>query len=243
MIIKVPYKYTESIIPKRCRKPRPVEFKDILSVEVREVSTMDAPVAIIEHDNVLEKESLAFRWFDNRLWTNVSTFRPHDGKYKNIHDYFKSHSYVTKEKVIQQIEECANSNILINHKIFHPAGEPRYVIMTFGLGCNHGGTALMTDYSYNSNIHHARYYRIDQRQEAIAESERIALSRGDTKDVPITPHSNFEILIPEAIRLNPVAEHGDGDPFINGIEDVIENVKNPLLAGLVAMNNVFKEVC
>ena len=124
--------------------------------------------------------------------------------------------------------------MLIDGEVWRVAGEPRYVLMTFGLGCNHGGTALMVDNHYNSNIHRERYFRIDQREAAIAATKRVALERGDDQSVPVEPHADFDILISEAVRLCPRKEHGTGDPFINKVE-ALTTVKNRTIAGLGAL--------
>jgi len=239
MKLTIPYSYTESVIPKRCRKPRDVRFDSSLDIDIREVSENDAPVAIIEHESLREDDPLYFRWFDGKLWTNSSTFRRADGLYGEAINYFRSDWYKTQSEVIDQLNECADRIIIINGQTFQTAGEPRYVVMTFGLGCNHGGTALTVDHSYNSNIGKTRYYRIDQREEAILEAERVATSRGDSKNVPIHPHAYFDILIPESIQVYPAVEHGDGDPFLNSLEDTVESVKDPTIAGLLAMSRCY----
>ncbi len=239
MNLTIPYSYTESVIPKRCRKPRDVRFDSCLDINVREVTEHDAPIAIIEHDSLREDDPLCFRWFDGKLWTNSSTFCRTDGLYGDAVDYFRSDWYKTQSDAIAQLNECADRMIIINGQTFRTAGEPRYVVMTFGLGCNHGGTALMVDHSYNSNIGKTRYYRVDQREEAILEAERVAIARGDTKNVPIRPHANFDVFIPESIQVYPAVEHGNGDPFLNSIEDTVESVKNPTVAGLLAISRCY----
>uniref|UniRef100_A0A6M3LNF4 Uncharacterized protein n=1 Tax=viral metagenome TaxID=1070528 RepID=A0A6M3LNF4_9ZZZZ len=242
MKINIAYKYTESVIPKRCRKPRRVEFVTTLNVEIKEVSHCHAPIAIREHDNLREKSPLIYRWFDGRLWTNISTCWNSKEKYGKVVDcfkYFHHDSYKRQKEVIAQLNKCANEMIFIDNQIFQVAGEPRYVVMTFGLGCNHGGTSLAVDHSYNSNISHKSYYRIDQKEAAMLEAERIAINRGDNDSVPINPHGTFDIYIPEAIKLNPATEHGNGDPFMNSIENIIENVKNPVAAGLFAISKCY----
>ena len=238
MRVSFPYTFTENVIPKGCRKPRLVRFEDTLDVEIQEVAEWEAPVAIIEYDS-FETGPLLFRWFNNTLWTDSSTFRRKDGKYTSLQECFRCDAWRTQDEVTAQLNACAENVILIDQQIFRCAGEPRYVVMTFGLGCNHGGTALMTDHSYNSNIGKSRYYRIDQRAEAIVEAERVAIARGDTRDVPIDPHSNFEIFLSESIQLDPNAEHGDGDTFMNDMEDSIQRVKNPLLSGLLGISRAF----
>lgn len=38
MKITLPYTYTEDVVPPRCRKPRPQEFADKITLTIREVS-------------------------------------------------------------------------------------------------------------------------------------------------------------------------------------------------------------
>jgi hypothetical protein len=84
---------------------------------------------------------------------------------------------------------------------------------------------------------------VTRRAEAVAEAERIATARGDTRDVPIRPHSEFVVLIPEAVRLDPAREHGDGDPFMNTIYGITEAAGGKTdLAGLMVIGALASEL-
>ena len=64
----------------------------------------------------------------------------------------------------------------------------------------------MAAYHYNSNISRHRYFRIDQYEDAIAETTRVASERGDTKALPAEATqrpTRFEIFIPESVKINP----------------------------------------
>lgn len=118
-------------------------------------------------------------------------------------------------------------------------GEPRYAIYTFGLGHNHGGTSLSIDFSYNGNISKNRYFRADEYEQAIAKVIDIALNRGDTESVKMikkdheSKRSNYiEIIDSSAVQLHPSEEAGDGDPFMNEIESLINGSPDTLTAGL-----------
>jgi len=239
MQITIPYQYTENIISKRCRKSRDVRFDDEVTLEIREFTEADVPIAIIEYDSN-GHQSLVFRWLDGKLWTSATTVQKET--YRSLDDCFYSlrySAYKPQEERLDEFFTQASEVILIDGQIYRVAGEPRYVVMTFGLGCNHGGTALMANYLYNSNIGASHYYRIDQREEAIAEAERIAEARGDTDNIPIYPHTDYKIFISEAIQCHPQREHGSGDPFMNDMEASIEAVKNPLVAGLLGIAKLF----
>lgn len=44
----------------------------------------------------------------------------------------------------------------------------------------------------------------------------------------------IEVLMPEMVTRNPQREHGEGDSFMNLIEDVISNTDSSAEAGLLA---------
>ena len=151
--------------------------------------------------------------------------------------------YQTKAERRRGLMAWARSILFIDGERWGVIGEPCYEIATFGLGCNHGGTAVFVQHHYNPNVTRDRYFRLDERDKALATATTIAERRGDTKDAPVIEtngHDTFEILIPEAIQLNPKKEHGTGDPFINQMEGIIESTKEPAIAGLMGMAIAFK---
>jgi hypothetical protein len=267
MRITIPYRYTEEVIPKRCRKPRRVTQQAVIALTIHEVTSEEAPVAIIQHGHDWDGEGnrrkvgTVYRWWKGRLFVHASFQRyshaAHEDQtaqqftadpypYNFDQDRHDSAQYRTKAQRRKDFREWARSILFVDGQRWETGGEPRYVVMTFGLGCNHGlgwGTDLSTDTSYNSNISRDRYFRIDQFEQAVAETARIATARGDTKALPVIEKQNpdtFEILIPEAVRLNPHKEHGTGCAFINQMESVIEGVKNPTVAGFMGMALAFR---
>jgi hypothetical protein len=99
--------------------------------------------------------------------------------------------------VRQSLLDAAECILFIAGLKWKQVEEPRFVIRTFGMGHNHGGTSLdvepdNSDYSF----------RPDQREEAIAEFIDVATGRGDTKALSaeiIHSVSTFEVLIPEVV--------------------------------------------
>ena len=128
----------------------------------------------------------------------------------------------SKAAVVQEIERIAGRRRIIEETMYTVEGEPRYVVMTFGLGNNHGGTGMSIDFSYNTNIPATSYFRADQYDEACAYADEIATRRGDDKSCPVRPSHKIEVLIPEAVKLSPRAEHGGGCEFINQVEAGIQ---------------------
>lgn len=256
MKITIPYEYAKEIIPKRCRKPRPVNFKSQISVSIREVNGEQAPIAIREYGQryngkveAYEPSVTVYRWYAGKLWVLHSFNRYSHGDYEtqNSQQFMEDpypmteglpyyHSYASQQENRCRIMAWARNVLLIDGMRWQQIDEPRYVIHTFGLGHNHGhpGTSLSSTNSYNPNISKVRYFRVDQHGLALNTAINIALNRGDDKAVPFIneSHERFEILIPEAIRLNPNKEHGNGDPFINKLEGLIEKSPTKEVAGL-----------
>jgi hypothetical protein len=231
-----------------------MEFKATL----REVSALQAPVAIIqrgygEHGfGIFPRSStITFRWFAGRLWArprlNRFSARPKRNSYATWREAIKyCRSYSTyragsRAERRKQVTKWFAQFLLVDGVLHQCIGEPRYVIHTFGLGSNHGGTAVMSDTKFNSNIGRDYYFRLDQREQAIALADKIARKRGDTNALPIKPHDRFEILIPGAIRVNP-RRHGRGNPFQNRLNALTASTDPAALKGLLVVATALKKV-
>lgn len=66
--------------------------------------------------------------------------------------------------------------------------------------------------------------------------KEVALGRGDTESVEgMGDYDIIEVLMSEMVKRNPVKDHGDGDPFLNSIESLIEGSRNKGEAALLSM--------
>lgn len=136
----------------------------------------------------------------------------------------------------QMLRKSARNYIFHNGKFWSCCDEPRYVINTFGLGHNHGGTGFFIEYHYNSNISSKNYFNALQRDEAIAYGKSIAIGRGDTESVEdMGSHDIIEVVIPKMVKVNPNRQHGNGCEFMNMMESVISNSSSENEAGLLCM--------
>lgn len=126
---------------------------------------------------------------------------------------------------------------MIDGVIYERASEPRYAIVTFGLGHNHGGTGYFIENFYNPNISKNNYFNALEFDKMKERALEIANSRGDTKDISRIQESRVKIEVhdPSVIKCNPQKEHGFGDPFLNSLEDVIQGSPDILTAGLGVM--------
>lgn len=113
-----------------------------------------------------------------------------------------------KKEICQMLRKSAKKYIYFDGKFWSVCGEPRYVINTFGLGHNHGGTGFFIEYGYNPNIPNTNYFNALQRDEAIAYGKSVALGRGDTESVDkLGKYDNIEVVMPEIVKVNPNKQH------------------------------------
>lgn len=178
-------------IPPRCRLPRTVYGEVEVVAEVREVDAADAPVAFVT-DYAIEGP-VEHRWFDGELYR---LYLPHarqsepsqvGSKYfplqQELQRYQLDGDYDSAEEFKEIVRSYYDRFIVIDDVVWGRASEPRYVVMTFGMGYNHGSTALMPTEDMNSNILAERYFRADEYEEALAAAIEVAERRGDTESI------------------------------------------------------------
>lgn len=144
-----------------------------------------------------------------------------------------------QESVMQKAEQF----ILVNGEPWKRVGEPRYVVQTFGLGHNHGGTAWFVAYGYNNNIPNESYFNANDFEPMVEHFFEVALGRGDTNDAhrhamelrDKHPYYYIDVLRPELFTCCPRNEHGDGNPFMRRLYGVTQMADNASEAGLLAL--------
>ena len=251
MELNVIFKFTESYLPsKRHRVLRWREARGETLVNVPEATLKDAPIAFVTTEGV--DETANYHWYNGQIWKPVKwsdmVWRAEGlfpvGKFiewlrrRAIHP---NGVIQPKEEAIAVLEELVSDFIIIDGIVCRGSGEPRYVINTYGLGHNHGGTSLSIDTYYNSNIDKNRYYNALEKEKAIADAIEIAANRGDDKSIPgMGTRWVIDVLLPEAVRCNPQSEHGEGDPFLNQIYGLTEKSSNTVEAALLVMSAALK---
>lgn len=138
--------------------------------------------------------------------------------------------------VIKTIRDKAKNYIFFDGKFWKETNEPRYLINTFGLGYNHGGTGFFIEFYYNPNIPAKNYFNALQRDAAITYGKAIAARRCDTESVDtIGAYCDIEVLMPEMVKLQPNKQHGNGNEFINAMNAVIDNANSVGEAGVLCL--------
>lgn len=111
-----------------------------------------------------------------------------------------------KEERISKIKKIAKDYIVCDNIVYKKTGEPRYVICTFGLGNNHGGTGFFIETSYNPNLPKKNYFNALQYNDAVEYGQKVAYERGDTDSISIIGKMGEEKIIidvklPEMVKI------------------------------------------
>lgn len=177
--------------------------------------------------------------------TNFESFDYIKQEIEDYEQYWIDKGNFTECSIIKEsnLEECkgkilskAEEYVIFDGKVWYVCGEPMYEIVTFGLGHNHGGTGFFIKYDYNSNICKNNYFNALEREKAVAYGKQVALNRGDTYSVKDMGDGKIiEVLMPELVKRNPQKDHGDGDSFMNSLENMICSTDSSLEAGMLAM--------
>lgn len=246
MNIKTWIKYEESYLPPRCRKLRYNEREEYIDIELAEASKEQLQLTFVVDEYNRDGHIYAY---GDKLWRKAITrdIACNDErtplsalKYWNANSsqYFRFefdrvyHGYRTdRESVITQAHNDMQEYLLVGRTLYIQTQEPMCCIYTFGLGHNHGGTSLSVNYHYNCNISHTRYYSALDGDKAVKEAKRIALGCGDTDYIKYI-HKKIKVYMPELVTRKPAEEHGNGDEFINSLEQIINNSDTATEAGL-----------
>lgn len=232
MQIRVLFNYTESVIPPRCRKPRNVNRNDgVVDIDIPVLSSEQAPVAIRASGTFLSRDlefAYELRWWEGQLWSAVSIdqcgeprgrttgqdnwdwpslpeildLRQGSRNQCHTYEFFGSYGNNPREDVEVEIHAFAKRHIVIDGIPHRACHEPRFVVMTFGLGANHGGTAVMASNFFNTNIKSENYFGLLELEDALAYATQVAEKRGDTKNLPMRYSGpQFEVLKPEVVAV------------------------------------------
>ncbi len=258
MQINSKIRYEEEYLPTKCHRiPRIRAVEETVQLELRELSRKDTPVAMVVTDyksyvdetgeNQFGLRDTPYLAVDGQLFTEKRDMQGSLDKgpfttEQFLHNVKRTadctwswHKNKDRESMLRDLKEFVDSHVLIDGVFFRKAGEPRYVIHTFGLGHNHGGTSLSVSNYYNENIRKDNYFNALQREEALAYARDVATKRGDTESLGTFEVKNIQVLIPEMVRCNPNLEQGNGNPLLNTVETMILAGNNTLESGLLAM--------
>lgn len=258
MKIRTWIKYEEGNIPPRCRKVRYSEKEEYYDAALKEATLNDMQLAF-EDNSYNGKGKIYF--YKGKLWckkkfTELSNedysrmgynnsldelkwWHLNGSKYFGTCREYEFGAHPSKEAVIKKLKSDMAKLLLVDGELFETTAEPMYVIITFGLGHNHGSTGMFVDYFYNPNICKESYFTALQGREAVAYANKTAESRGDTESVG-TFSEMITVHMPELVKRKPNKEGSSGNKFLNECDNLIKGSPDALTAGLLVMANSIK---
>lgn len=248
MKIKTLIEYDEGYLPTpRHRKLRYNRIEEFVYDNLAETTMENLKLAF--EDNSYDGEGKIYL-FRKKLWRKARVRDiccDDEGKFKTPLEAFiywraisseffprewRDGEHPDKKKMLKAVRNETKTFLLVDGELYTQTTEPRYVVMTFGLGHNHGGTALMVTHHYNPNIRKTAYFNALQGDEAIAYANEKANTRGDTNDVG-TFEKQIVVHLPELVKVKPNKQHGNGNKLLNTMEEIIESSDSPAEAGLL----------
>jgi len=231
MYLDVAFTARDFHIPKGCRKARLMDFARHHTIQIREVSADEAPIALIEtpmitslqalrlrRSSVLEAPSFpprTYRWYDAQLWIpmdakQVAAFNAVLNDPTSPPFGFPSFNRATSE-ILQDLDDWACQRVIVNNVPHICAEEPYYHIRA---DTTSAFTAVELRVEYRSSLTDRptrASFPVIQAEQALARARAVhALVLDDSlRDLgaPELP-AVFEVRLPEAIQhnFNPSAQ-------------------------------------
>lgn len=221
MKIETTIKYYEGYIPPKCRKTRYKEVFKSVWVNIPETTFDRLKLAFIDNWNNWEIYLYNGKLY-KKTFFNISTaydktitnalddlimWRKRGSQYyakrKNLVCDFNDYAnYETRKDIVKRLKKEMSQYLIVDGILYEMViGKPYYNIYTFGLGNNHGGTALFVSYSTAPKqiVKQSKgmSFCINDTDKAIAKAIQIASNRGDTKYIDMIKKPKIDIKIPD----------------------------------------------
>lgn len=215
----IKFRYTEMVIPARCRKARPKEGETTYAVNIREVEEQNAPIAFVVTE--YDREPRKVRSYRGKLYRQIQDRQPQYMKANKRDDskpfwlnqaaaqcnwqWLITPGYNWSWTLQQHKENAAKraeNYIIVNGEAYERTGEPYYSVTCFGLGNNHGGTGFFVGWADYRDRKAIWGMTAADKHAAIEKGVQIALERGDTKsekNIKQTPY-DIQVFMPECIK-------------------------------------------
>lgn len=211
-------RYQESYIPPRCRKTRyetKEEFIDLPIEQAREEDLITAMELGNQREDsfygnklYLYKDTL-YREVNNcrALYASpevhgfTTPYQTLQWTLMNCSTFFGFKETDTREKMISKAKSHLATFLLVGDKLFSRECEPFYQVCTFGLGNNHGGTALLVSWRNPNFECHDYCFNALEGEAAVAKANEVATARGDTNYVGRF-RADIKVFLPEVVHYN-----------------------------------------
>ena len=224
MKIETTIKFYEGYVPPKCRKKRFNEVFKGVWVNIKETTFDSLKLAFIDYYNEWEvyyyngklykqkpfNRTLAYNDEVDNALDDLILWRKRGSKYyakpkANGLCYGDYDEYETPKDIVKRLKNEMSQYLIVDGVLYEMVvGKPYYTIYTFGLGGNHGGTALFVSYSNAPKrmIKESKgmAFAINDTEKAMTTAIQIATNRGDTNYIEFIKKPKIDIKIPELFR-------------------------------------------
>lgn len=224
MKIETTIKYYEGYIPPRCHKMRYKEVFKSVWVNIQETTFDSLKLVYIDLCNnwdvyyyngkFYKKSFFNFNLaYDNTITNaldDLIAWRKKGSQYfaktKNLVSDFTNYAeYETQNDIVRRLKKEMSQYLIVDGVLYEMVvGKPYYNICTFGLGNNHGGTALFVSYSTAPKrmIKESKgwAFSINDTEKAISTAIEIATNRRDTNYIDIIKKKKIDIKNPDFFK-------------------------------------------
>ena len=208
MNLKIKYTYEYQYVPPKCRKPRLGHQTEETDIDIRVITNPDEfPVAaIFRNENRDKPDEFVRGWYENgKCYTKDSNYAGRIASKQIPSGFIEWPNSGTLEEVLTSIKEWASTFLIFENEIWNKTDSiPGYVITTFGMGHNHGGTAAFAEFVNPQSL---TTFRADEYELLREQAINTATRRGDSNDVErFQTEKRFsngfiEIVRPEFLRM------------------------------------------
>ncbi len=224
MKIETKIKFYEGYIPPKRRKMQYNEVFKNVWVNIKETTFDSLKLAFIDHCNKwrvyyyngkLYKQkpfnrNLAYNDEVDNVLDDLILWRKNGSMYyakpkSNALCYGDYSNYETPKDIVKRLKYEMSQYLIVDGVLYETiVGKPYYNIYTFGLGGNHGGTALFVSYSTAPKrmIKESKgmAFAINDTEKAMTTAIQIASDRRDTNYIEFIKKSKIDIKMPELFK-------------------------------------------
>lgn len=246
MNIRTWIKYSEPYLPtQRCRKLRYLEKSEFVELELEEISgtslkpAFETEAMIYSYEEKLWKEATVWYFHCTDSNTPMTALQVLLYTHQESSRYFKWDE--TKEQVVERAKRDLKSYLLVDAVLYVQVDEPMYQITTYGFGHNHGGTGFLIESEYCRNLPWYSYFNALEYEKAMDYAIQTARNRGDTDSTALfekgrkEEYMKIKVFDKSLVTRNPKVEHGNGDPVLNKLEDIVRSSDNCVEAAVLCV--------
>lgn len=224
MKIETTIKFYEGYMPPRCRKMRYKEVFKSVWVNIQETTFDSLKLVYIDLWNDWEVYYYNGKYYKRKFFNfncaydntitnaldDLIVWRKKGSQYfaktKNVVSDFTNYAeYETQNDIIKRLKKEMSQYLIVDGVLYEMViGKPYFNIYTFGLGNNHGGTALFVSYSTSPKqiVKQSKgmSFCITDENNAVETAIKIATNRGDTNYIDIIKKKKIDIKNPDFFK-------------------------------------------